>query len=189
MRDGADAGDADGDGAGARLCARDEFGRRIDAERRRDHEHGRHPRHQADRHVILERIVGQILAEAGIDRDRADGGEEQRVAVGLRLGHGLRGDRAVGARLVLDDDGLAEISAHAFGQDTSDEVGVAAGREADHHADRAVGIVLRLRRQERSGRRERDGGKHAQVIGKSHIILPVLLVAERSASPQPCSLP
>ena len=64
----------------------------------------------------LQRIVRQIAAQRGIDRDRSDRREEERVAVGLRLGHVLGRDRAVGARPVLDDDALSERRPEPIGQ-------------------------------------------------------------------------
>ena len=44
-----------------------------------------------------------------IHRVAADAGEEERVAVGRRLGGELGADRAAGAGPIVDDDRLAEI--------------------------------------------------------------------------------
>ncbi len=98
--------------------------------------------HQRDRREIAQRVVGQVVAHVRRDRDRADGGEEDGVAVGLRLGDEVGADRAVGAGLVLDQHRLRQRVLQLVGEQPADEIGRAAGREGDHHADRAGGEVL-----------------------------------------------
>ena len=88
---------------------------------------------------------------------RTERGEEQRGAIRLRLRHVVGADRAVGAGLVLDDDGAAENVLHLFGHQPADEIGRAAGREGYHHMDRLVGKVLRL-----NGGRDRSEQQESQ---------------------------
>ena len=47
---------------------------------------------ERDRLEVLDRIVGQVLVQAGVDRVGADRAAEQRVAVGLGLGDLARAD-------------------------------------------------------------------------------------------------
>ena len=116
---------------------------------------GRH----GDRREVLHRVVGQCLVDGGIDRDRAGLAEQQRVAVGLGLGHdvGLQGgdasrgglglghdlgaeDRARAA-LVVDQDRLADVLAHLLRHDARDRVGAAARCIGHDQADRLGGVV------------------------------------------------
>jgi hypothetical protein len=111
---------------------------------------------QSHRREVLDRIVGEVAAKRRIDRDRAYCREEQRVAVGIGLRDVLGRDRAVRARPVLDDDGLAKQSPQTLGQEARDEIGSAAGGEGHHEPDRATRILLRLRAL-RSRSHERNG--------------------------------
>ena len=90
-------------GRGELLCG-------IDLHRRVHHQHGRVEHGHADRREILDRVVAEVAAQCRVDRDRPHRGEEQGVAVGVRLGDVFGRDRAVRARPVLDDDGLSEQS-------------------------------------------------------------------------------
>jgi hypothetical protein len=163
MRDGAEPGDADGDGARSLARQRGEFARRIDVHRRVHHQHGRVEHRHADRREILDRVVRKIAAQRRIDRDRAHGGEEQRVTVGLRLRHVFGPDRAVGAWSVVDDHGLPEQVPQPFGEKACDEIGGAAGSESDDQTNRPVGIILRLRASQR-GQHERGGDQHGKAV-------------------------
>ncbi len=77
--------------------------------------------------------------------------QEQRVAVGLRLGDPRRTERAAGAAHVFDQHLLAEIARHGFRHEAGDGIGRTAGRKRHDDGDRAVGIAL--------GHRH-DGRKH-----------------------------
>ena len=83
---------------------------------------------------------------------------------GVGLRHEVGADRAVGAGLVLDDDGLAEDVLDLVGDQAADEIGRAAGREGDHHADRAVGEVLRLHGGRGRGEQQQGGGEAWQGV-------------------------
>ena len=73
-----------------------------------DHHHHRERGEQRDRREILLGRVGQPGEHRGIDRERPARRHQQRVAVGRRLGDELGRDDRLRARLVLDDDRLAE---------------------------------------------------------------------------------
>ena len=72
------------------------------------HQHVRRIHELGDRRKILERIVGQVLEQRRVDRDRGRG-EQQRVAVGRRARDLAHADVAGGAAAVVDDDALAEL--------------------------------------------------------------------------------
>ena len=99
----------------------------------------------------FERVVGELAVERGAGR-HADMVEQQRVAVGLGLGDAAGAERAAGAADILDDDLLAEVLAHRFGDEAGHRIGRAAGRERHDHGDGAVGIGLGVGH----GRRERE---------------------------------
>ena len=84
---------------------------------------------------VLDRIPGRLLHQRQPhDRDRhlRDG-----VAVGLGVGgHDGGPERAGSARLVVDDDGLAEVLGGAFGDRAHGDIGGAAGRPRHDHRDR-----------------------------------------------------
>ena len=54
-----------------------------------------------------------------------------------------RGDRAIGARTVLDDDRLPERLAQRIGKDAAERIAGAAGPEYGNHSDRPGRIILR----------------------------------------------
>jgi hypothetical protein len=83
-------------------------------------------RHHRDRREILQRVVRQLLTRRRIERvTRRD--ESERVAIRRRTGDLFRSDDRLGARPVLDDDGLIPSLGEAFGQQARDVVGAAAG--------------------------------------------------------------
>ena len=75
-----------------------------------------------------------------------DARHEQRVPIGRALGDELGADDAARARLVLYDHRHAERIGKARGDAACREVGDAAGRERDHHADWFARVRLRARR-------------------------------------------
>jgi len=86
---------------------------------------------------------GRVHAMGGI------GADHQRVAVRGRALDCLRGDDAVSASLVLNDDGLAEIIPQLLRNEARHAVGRAPGRTWEDHADRTPreGLRSRARRQ------------------------------------------
>jgi hypothetical protein len=76
---------------------------------------------------VLHRIVGQLGVDGGIDGHRPARRDQQRVAVGRRLGDDLGGDDRLRARLVVDHDRLAELVLQLGRDDARDQVVAAAG--------------------------------------------------------------
>ncbi len=96
-----------------------------------------------DRLEVLDRIVGQVIGAAGgVHGHRGHGGDGQRVAVGV----GARGfgcaDGAASAALVFHNHGLAQFLAHALRHQARDDVGRAARRERNNHADRLARVLV-----------------------------------------------
>ena len=73
-----------------------------------DEEKGRGAQH-AHRREVAERVVGQLRIQREVERRLPEVGDEQRVAIGGRLGDELAGERSARAGLVLDHDLLAEV--------------------------------------------------------------------------------
>ena len=89
------------------------------------------------------------------------GDHQQRVAVGRRLGDEVPADRAAGARLVLDDELLAERSDSFWPRMRASDVGEAAGREAARSARPAGRIVCANAPAEMRAARPRGSEKGA----------------------------
>jgi hypothetical protein len=91
---------------------------------------------QHDRREVAVGVVVHLRKQRRGDRMAVDVRHHQRRAVGRLLGGVVGGDHAGGAGPVLHDDlrlpHLAELLADHAGQD----VGAAAGRKADHDANR-----------------------------------------------------
>ncbi len=87
-------------------------------------------------------VVRHLLA-----RDRGDDLARRHDAERVTVGHGFRdqfvAENAAGARLVLDNDRLAEPVLHRVGKNAPDNVGAAAGAERDDDADRLLRPLLR----------------------------------------------
>ena len=78
-----------------------------------------------------------------------------RVAVVRRTRDLERAELAVGARLALDDERLAEVLAHALRQHTSHDVTGTARSESKQDTDRTRGIILGMsRRRNESGEQD-----------------------------------
>ncbi len=157
MAHGAGAGRRIGQLAGARLRVGDELGDRLNRQRRSDHQHERHVRDQRDRHEVLDRIVGQLLVERGVDGQQAARRHQQRVAVGRALGDRIGGDHGPAAGAVLDHERLAETVGEMLAEPAREDIGAAARRVRHDDGDLARGILLRRR-----GLRERAGRKTDQ---------------------------
>ena len=127
--------------AGMLLGVGDQLGKRVDRQRVGRRDRVAVARDQRDAHQVLELVV-KTLVEQRVDRIEI-GADEQVVAVARARHHVVRGERRAGAGLVIDDDRVPERRAQAIGDEARRNVGRPAGREADHHADRAGRIVLR----------------------------------------------
>jgi hypothetical protein len=67
---------------------------------------------------------------------------QDRISIRRRPGYALGGNRAAGARAVLDDHRLSERFAQAPDNDAADGIAGAAGLVSHNKADTAVGIFL-----------------------------------------------
>ena len=92
---------------------------------------------RADRIEALDGIVGR-LAQASAAPKRRVGREQERVAVGRRLGRRLGADHAAGAAAVLDHELLAEGLGELVGPGTADRVRGAARRIGQDELDRCA---------------------------------------------------
>ena len=91
----------------------------------------------------LHRLERQRLEHRTVYR-MAGRRDEKRISVRCAAGDFGRANGAGGARLVLDDDGLAEVLRHCLTNDARRRVHAAARRETDHDPDRFRRKVLRL---------------------------------------------
>jgi hypothetical protein len=110
-----------------RLGERHQLREGLHIERRIHHQHVRSVRRDADVAEVLQRIVRQLRIQARVHAERATIGDQDRVAIGHCLGDGVGPERAIGARLVVDDDRLAERLAHLLRERARRQVGAAAG--------------------------------------------------------------
>ena len=135
-------------------------------------------RHRLQRHLGVDRyrerqlqdagneseIIRNLIRERGLhgrqDRQAVGHGPKQRVAVGGRFRDQIGAHLACGAGLVLNIELLIEPLAQLLGDDAPHEIGAAACRKRDHHADRSRRIVLGRRRQH--ARDKPDGRKRGQ---------------------------
>src|SRR5262245_41092067 len=79
-----------------------------------------------------------------------DAREQERIAVGLGLGHELGADIAGGAGTILDHEGLTPSVAESLAVEARHQVDAAAWRKADQNANRSGRVAFfRLRRDAR----------------------------------------
>ena len=165
------------------LAVVDQFLQVLDRHRRIDHENAGHlgqQRHGGEIAIGIERQLGE---HEGVDRQRADVADDQRVAVRLRLGHRLHGDIAGAPGAVVDDDFLAQTLGHFAGEGARHDRRAAARRERHHQADRFAWILILGDRS--IGQRQAGGS--GQKIATFHVSLLILL--EQTSSLQCCTLP
>ena len=119
----ADAGRAVADRARLRARERDQVAHRFDREILVDDEHRRAGGDLHDRREVAQQVVGHVLLDVRVDRDRRRRAQDG-VAVRRRLG-GLPGaDRAAGAADVLDHDRALELLRRAPGRRCATSVSV-----------------------------------------------------------------
>ena len=97
---------------------------------------------------------------------RAGIADQERVAVGRRLGHTLAAGHAGGGADILHHDRLPEQFAHALRLDAGADVDAAAGGEGNDQRDRPRGPILRGDR-----RGQRDHGRRGGQLGLVHAVL------------------
>jgi hypothetical protein len=120
---------------------------------RRDHQQERRvdERHYAGEVALG--VVGQRAMGRREDRERRRVGE-QRIAVGIGLGHRRGGERASAAAAVVDEEGLADLLRDLVEYRAADEIDRAPGGDRYRDANRLARPWrgLRLRRPERAQR-------------------------------------
>ena len=98
-------------------------------------------RDQDDGRKVLHRVVGQVCIDVRADAVGRDRIQQQRVAVGVRLGDLRGGGRAAGAAAIVDDDRLPQRVGKLRPDEPGNDIGRAAGRNGDDELDRAVRVV------------------------------------------------
>jgi len=106
------------------------------------HQHLRGRSQQRHRQQVPVGIVGQALVEVFVDRHRAISRNQQRMAVGGRLGDHLGADVAARAAAVFHHEGLPKRLLQALGKRAADDVGRRAGRVRNYDSDRLRGVRL-----------------------------------------------
>ena len=149
MRDAADAGRGVihllRQGARIRDQLRDRVGFHIVGDRQNQ----RRGRDRCDRVVLLDRIEGGLFVEGLADSERVLRHQE-RIAVRIGRRHVVPSDVAAGARLVLDQHGLAQRLAQLLRDLASKGVRCPARGKRHHQPDRPIrigGRALRLRQR------------------------------------------
>src|SRR6266496_3815535 len=147
----------------ARIAARvlDQLAHAVEGRLRGDHEHVHAAAYERDRGEVLARVERQRLVERHVDRvgRRRD---EERVAVGRRLGDEIGADVAARAGAVLDDDRLAERLAQSRRERPRGEIGDSTRRKSDDKPDRLARVLAeRRRRKEQRGDRGGDSAHRA----------------------------
>ena len=84
-----------------------------------------------DRCKAFDGVVGHVLQQAGIGRERIRG-HQQRMAVRGGAGDDLGTDIAAGAGFIVDDDRLVPAPLNFFADGARQDVGTGAGRERHH---------------------------------------------------------
>ena len=125
-----------------RLRQCDEFLDRSDRHRRMHHQQVGADGGKRYRGKIFLCVVWQLADQRRQDGDRRDVRHHDGVTVGCGPRQEFRRKLAAGAAAVVDDDLLAERFTEFLRDDAADDVGAAAGRKADHHADRFGGVTL-----------------------------------------------
>ena len=152
----ADAGRAEAELAGPRPGVGDELLHRLHRQLVVDHHGGGVFGGAGDRHEVARRVERRLGVDRIADHGRADRPGHDRVAVRLRLEHLAQAEHAVGARLVLHHDGLAEPRPQPVADDARRQIGDAGRRKRHHHADRVRRIRVRSRRGGRQQERDQE---------------------------------
>ena len=127
------------------LRQRDQLLHAVRRHARVDNQHDGCRRKQRDWSEVLGWIEGKLAVEGLVDGERAGRGEQERVAVRLRLGDEIAARIAAAARAVLDDDLLSEIVGELLRQNSRHHVHRSARRIWIDDANDTLGIGLRRR--------------------------------------------
>ncbi|MNT21674.1 hypothetical protein D3C72_1570210 [compost metagenome] len=112
-----------------------QFGNGLGRHAAVDRQHGARGGDVGDRAQLSARIVGQLLVQRQVGRDRAGNGHQQRIAVRRRLGDVVGADDAAGTALVLHHHRLAELARQAIADGARQRVGQPARRVGDDQVD------------------------------------------------------
>jgi hypothetical protein len=139
------------------------------------HQDHRRERDASHRGELLVRVVGQLGIQQGIEHCRGACRQEDRVAIGRGRGHHLGPERRIAARLVVDDDRLAEIAAHAFGQGAPQHVGNASHRVGHDKPQRLVREFRGTRgahqqKTQQAGADQTEGWASASRVFGGHVV-------------------
>ena len=163
----------------------DELGHRFGRHRRIDFHHVRHPHDAGNRRGIADEIEGQLGIKRGVDRIRRID-QQQRVTVRRRMNCRFGADIVARARLILDEDLLAQTFRQPLRHDARRDVRAPAGGVGDDPTHRPGRVF------ERRGAADpapcEDGQADGETAGKIHgwnhgacLLLPVFLVANEPA--------
>src|ERR1700730_2134112 len=94
-----------------------------------NHQHQREASYPRDRYKILDRIAVQAFVYEWVSGKRRVGPHQQRIAVRRLMMDVLRRQRSIGARAILDDDGLSERGTKLVADDAAKRITSAAGTE------------------------------------------------------------
>ncbi len=162
------AAGAEAEPSGVLLGIDDQVADTLDREILAHHQDQRPGRHLGNRRQLGE--VERIVRMQRLRDQRAGRDEEQRVAVGRRAGELAHGRNEIAAGFVFNQHRRVEAFAHLLGDDACHDIGGAAGREPDQHADGAAGKILSVggNRKERNQCHAREQGqRRAQTSRKS----------------------
>ena len=151
-----------------RFRERHEFGDAVGRHARIGDKDAGHVRDLGDRREVLLRVDRQVRKDRGIDRDRADVAEIDRVTVGGRLGGELHADIARRAGAVVDDDLLAEEFGELRRNDPRHEIRGAARSEGNDHPHRPIRIAC-LPECKSGAQRQRKHQPRAQLFHDSSL--------------------
>jgi len=116
-----------------------ELGRILDARGGRGHQHQRLRRHQPDGGEVLD-VVLDLFGDQLVDGQLVAGAHQQRVAIGLGIGHLLRANGAARTAEVLDHHRLAQAGGQLSAHHAAHQVGAAAGRVGHDDGDGLGGV-------------------------------------------------
>ncbi|MNS71989.1 hypothetical protein D3C72_1053850 [compost metagenome] len=126
-----------------------------DAKVRARHQDQRRTGDQRDRREVLDGVERLLLEQRRID-GVAGVAQQQRAAIGVRLGHGNGRDIAGRAAPVLDDKGMPEPLLQLRRERARDDVGTAARRGADEDFRDGRRRARQTRGQDQRRRQQRE---------------------------------
>jgi hypothetical protein len=153
--------------AGLGLGARDQLGQGLVLGVAGHHDERGRPHHHRERRKVGHGVIRQLLEQRHVHGQRGVAADEHGVAVGRRREHGLDGNEAVGAGLVLDHHGLAGELGELAAEVARRGVGAAARRKGHDELDGLGRKFLRggVAGAECHGHRQQ---RHGEVLDEGH---------------------